>query len=152
MPASPITAIGADPVKQFSVFAENRVGRLNELITLLQNAAVHVMAITVLDTSDTAIMRLVFDDPQKAAEVMAGHGFAFHETEVLAVEIGAESDLKGVLAALLEAEVNIHYVYSLVKRPEGKSGLVLNVEDPEVAAQSLNHRGYKVLTQHDIAR
>ncbi len=152
MAASSNTSIAADPVRQFSVFAENRVGRLSDLIVLLQGHDVHVMAITVIDTIDTAIVRLVVDDADKARDLLAQHGFAFHETEIVAVEIQAESDLKGVLAALLEAEVNIHYVYSFIKRPEGKSGLVLNVEDADIAAQSLNHRGFKVLTQHDIAR
>lgn len=152
MAASHSTSIAADPVKQFSVFAENRVGRLSDLIVLLQSNDVHVMAITVIDTIDTAIVRLVVDDPDKARDLMAQHGFAFHETEIVAVEIQAESDLKGVLAALLEAEVNIHYVYSFIKRPEGRSGLVLNVEDSDIASQSLNHRGFKVLTQRDIAR
>lgn len=149
---SPSTSIAADPVRQFSVFAENRVGRLSDLIARLQANEVHVMAITVLDTIDSAIIRLVVDDPDKARELLADGGFAFHEAEILAVEISAESDLKGVLAALLEAEVNIHYVYSFIKRPEGKSALVINVEDTEIAAQSLNHRGFKVLCQRDISR
>ncbi len=149
---SPSTSIAADPVRQFSVFTENRVGRLSDLIARLQANAVHVMAITVLDTIDSAIIRLVLDDPDKARELLVEGGFAFHETEILAVEITAEADLKGVLAALLEAEVNIHYVYSFIKRPEGKSALVINVEDTEIASQSLNHRGFKVLNQRDIAR
>lgn len=149
---SPSTSIAADPVRQFSVFTENRVGRLSDLIARLQANAVHVMAITVLDTIDSAIIRLVLDDPDKARELLVEGGFAFHETEILAVEIAAEADLKGVLAALLEAEVNIHYVYSFIKRPEGKSALVINVEDTEIASQSLNHRGFKVLSQRDIAR
>ena len=149
---SPSTSIAADPVRQFSVFTENRVGRLSDLIARLQANAVHVMAITVLDTIDSAIIRLVLDDPDKARELLAEGGFAFHETEILAVEITAEADLKGVLAALLEAEVNIHYVYSFIKRPEGKSALMINVEDTEIASQSLNHRGFKVLNQRDIAR
>lgn len=149
---SPSTSIAADPVRQFSVFTENRVGRLSDLIARLQANAVHVMAITVLDTIDSAIIRLVLDDPDKARELLVEGGFAFHETEILAVEIAAEADLKGVLSALLEAEVNIHYVYSFIKRPEGKSALVINVEDTEIASQSLNHRGFKVLSQRDIAR
>ncbi|OIR06489.1 hypothetical protein GALL_114060 [mine drainage metagenome] len=149
---SPSTSIAADPVRQFSVFTENRVGRLSDLIARLQANDVHVMAITVLDTIDSAIIRMVLDDPDKARELLVEGGFAFHETEILAVEITAEADLKGVLAALLEAEVNIHYVYSFIKRPEGKSALVINVEDTEIASQSLNHRGFKVLNQRDIAR
>ena len=153
MPAiPPSTCTAADPVRQFSVFAENRVGRLNELVSILQCNEVHIMALTILDTIDTAIIRFVVDDPDKARDLMGRHGFAYHETEIVAVEFSQESDLKGVLAALLEAEVNIHYIYSFIKRPEGKSAIVLNVEDPEVAAQSVNHRGFKVLTQRDVSR
>jgi len=151
MPSSN-TAIGTDPVKQFSVFAENRVGRLYDLTALLKDNNVHVMALTVLDTTDSSILRLIVDDPDKARELMINNDFPYTEVDVLAVEINDEGDLKGVLAALLEAEINIHYIYSFIKRPEGKSGLALNIEDGDVAAQSLSSRGYKILTQGDISR
>ena len=141
-----------DPVKQFSVFTENRVGRLSDLTTLLKNNDVHIVALTVLDFTDTTILRLVVDDNEKARELMVNNDFPYTECDVIAVEIGDESDLKEVLAALLEAEINIHYVYSFIKRPEGRSALVLNIEDPDVAAQSLNNHGFTVLSQADIAR
>lgn len=146
-----ITA-ATDPVKQFSVFAENRVGRLYDLTALFKTSNVHIMALTVLDTTDSSILRLVVDDPDKARELMINNDFPYTECDVLAVEIADEGDLKGVLAALLEAEINIHYVYSFIKRPEGRAALVLSIEDADVAAQSLNSRGFKVLTQRDIAR
>ncbi|MBK8856911.1 MAG: acetolactate synthase [Opitutaceae bacterium] len=146
------TAIATDPVKQFSVFAENRVGRLYDLTALLKDHNVHVMAMSVLDTTDSAIVRLIVDDPEKAREIMIGNDFPYAETEILAVEITDESDLKGVLSALLEAEINIHYLYSFLKRPEGKSALAVNAEDIDIAAQSLNRRGFRVLTQRDISR
>jgi hypothetical protein len=141
-----------DPVKQFSVFTENRVGRLSDLTSLLKANDVHIMALTVLDFTDTTILRLVVDDNDKARELMVNNDFPYTECDVIAVEIGDEGDLREVLAALLEAEINIHYVYSFIKRPEGKSALVLNIEDQDVAAQSLNNHGFKVLTQSDIAR
>jgi hypothetical protein len=139
-------------VKQFSVFCENRVGRLFDLTGLLKDHNVHVMAITVLDTTDSAIVRLIVDDPDKARELMINNDFPYTETEVLAVEITDESELKGVLAALYEAEINVHYVYSFMKRPEGKSALAINAEDTDVAAQALSQRGYRTLTQTDISR
>jgi hypothetical protein len=83
---------------------------------------------------------------------MVNNDFPYTECDVLAVEINDESDLREVLAALLEAEINIHYVYSFIKRPEGRSGLVLKIEDPDVATQSLHNRGFKILTQSDITR
>lgn len=141
-----------DPVKQFSVFTANQVGRLHELTALFKVNDVHVMAITVLDSADSAIVRIVVDDPDRARELMIGNDFPFSEAELLVVEIDDESKLTAVLAALLEAEVNIHYIYSFIKRPRGKAALALSVEDPEVAAQSVAQRGFKILGQADIAR
>ncbi|MEO5960151.1 MAG: acetolactate synthase [Opitutaceae bacterium] len=141
-----------DPVKQFSVFAENRVGRLYDLTTLLKDNNVHVMGLTVLDTTDSAIVRVIVDDPDKAKELMINNDFPYTECDVLAVEIGDESELRGVLQALFEAEINVHYVYSFIKRPEGKAGLAINAEDDDVAAQALAKRGFRVLTQRDISR
>ena len=146
------TTVAADPVRQFSVFAENRVGRLHELTALFKQHEVHIMAITVLDTTDSAIIRLIVDDREKARELMVNNDFPYTECDVLAVEITDETDLRVVLAALLEAEINVHYVYSFIKRPEGRSALAINVEDSDVAAQALNQRGFKVLTHRDIER
>jgi hypothetical protein len=141
-----------DPVKQFSVFVQNRVGRLYDLTALLKGNDVHVMAITVLDTTDSSIVRLIVDDPEKARELMVNNDFPYSEGDILAIEIGDESELKTVLAALLEAEINIHYIYSFIKRPEGKAALAINVEDSDVAAQALATRGFRVLLQRDISR
>ncbi len=150
--AAQISTSSNDPVKQFSVFCENRVGRLFELTALLKDNNVHVMAITVLDSTDSAIVRLIVDDPDKARELMVNNDFPYTECNVLAVEINDESDLKGVLSALLEAEINVHYVYSFIKRPEGRSALAINAEDSDVATQSLATRGFRALTQSDITR
>ncbi len=71
---------------------------------------------------------------------------------MLAVEFSDESKLQEIFKAFHDAEMNIHYVYSFVSRPRGKCGLVLNVEDLELASQTLNRRGFKLLTQRDISR
>src|SRR5687768_504026 len=142
--AAQISTSPNDPVKQFSVFAENRLGRLYDLTALLKDNNVHVMAVTVMDTTDSSIVRYITDDPDKARELMINNDFPYVESDVLAVEITDESQLKGVLAALLEAEINIHYVYSFIKRPEGRSALAINAEDDDVAAQSLSKRGFRV--------
>ena len=146
------TAITRDPVKQFSIFAENRVGRLFDLTTVLQRHNVHLVALTVLDTTDSSIFRVVVDDPDRARELMINNDFPFTEVTVLAIELEGEHRVKNVLGALFEAEININYVYSFIQRPTGKSGLILSCEDYEVAAESLNRCGISVLTQADIAR
>jgi hypothetical protein len=144
--------VAADPVKQFSVFIPNRVGQLYDLTALLAKHNVHIMAMTTLDTTDCAIDRLIVDDPDRARELMAATNFSFTECDVLAVEITNEAQLKGVLNALLTVEINIHYLYSFLVRPEGKSALALSVEDNDLATSALNTRGYRVLTQRDISR
>jgi hypothetical protein len=144
--------VAADPIKQFSVFIENRVGRLHDLVALLGKHNVHIMAMTTIDQTDTALDRFVVDDPDRARELMAANNFFFTECEVVAVEITNESQLSTVLGALLTVEVNIHYAYSFLMRPRGKSALVLSVEDNDLAASALNTRGFKVLTQRDISR
>ena len=150
--ASNATSLATDPVKQFSVFAENRVGRLYDLVGVFRSHNVHMIALTTLDTTDSTIIRMIVDDPDKARELMINNDFAYAECDVLAVEINDESDLKGVLAALFEAEINIHYVYSFIKRPGEKAALALNIEDADVAAGALTTHGFKVLTQRDISR
>jgi hypothetical protein len=150
--AAQISTTPVDPVKQFSVFAENRLGRLYDLTTLLKDNNVHIMGITVLDTTDSAIVRLIVDDPEKARELMINNDFPYVECDVLAVEIIDESQLRDVLSALFEAEINIHYIYSFIKRPDGRSGLAINAEDVDVATQALITRGFRILTQGDISR
>jgi hypothetical protein len=147
--ASPIAT---DPVKQFSVFIPNRVGKLYDLSVLFAKHNVHIMAMTTLDTTDCAIDRLIVDDPDKARELMAANKFSFTECDVLVVQITEESQLREVLKVLLTVEINIHYLYAFLLRPEGKSALALNVEDTDLATSALNTRGFKVLTQRDISR
>jgi len=150
--ADTATPVATDPVKQFSVFIESRVGRLFSLIALLTAHNVHVMAITTIDATDTAIDRIIVDDPDRARELLAANNFAYTESDIVAVEFGDATQLKHILGALLAVEINIHYAYAFILRPEGKSAIAIHCEDNELAAQSINSRGFKVLTQRDISR
>ena len=144
--------VAADPVKQFSVFIENRVGRLHDIVAMLAKHDIHIMAMTTIDQTDTALDRFIVDDPDRTRELMAANNFFFTECDVIAVEFSNESHLSAVLKALLTVEVNIHYTYSFLVRPRGRSALVLSVEDNDIAASALNTSGFKVLTQRDISR
>lgn len=146
------TTLSSDPIKQFSVFTPNRVGRLFDLTALLRDYNVHIMALTVLDTTDSAIVRFIVDDVEKARELLISNDFAYTECEVLGVEIDDEGDLKRVLGSLLEAEINIHYIYSFIKRPGDRAALAINAEDIDVATHCLNTCGFRVLTRRDITR
>lgn len=144
--------VAAEPVKQFSVFIENRVGRLHDLVALLAKHNIHIMAITTIDQTDTALDRMIVDDPERARELMAANNFFFTECDVLAVEFSDESQLQAVLKVLLTVEVNVHYAYAFLMRPKGHSALALSVEDYDIASSALNASGFKVLSQRDISR
>ena len=139
-------------VRQFSVFTANRLGRLHDLIALLSSRDVHVLALTVLDTTDSAIIRLVVDDPDAARELLVEQGFAFTESDLVVVEVDSATELGRLMAASLEAELNINYLYSFITHPEGKSMLALSIEDNEVAEQVLKRHQFRVLKQSDISR
>ena len=142
-----------EEVRQFSVFMENKVGRLLDIVKMFAQAQVHVVALSILDTADAAIVRLVTDDPDKARAMFQEHGLAFTEVTLVVVELSSSAaDLKAVLTALLQAECNIHSAYSLLTRPRGKAALALHVEDGEVATEVLQANQFKLLTQRDISR
>jgi hypothetical protein len=144
--------VAADPVKQFSVFIENRVGRLHDIVSMLAKHDIHIMAMTTIDQTDTALDRFIVDDPDRTRELMAANNFFFTECDVLAVEFKDESQFKDVLNALITVEVNVHYAYAFLVRPKGRSALAMSVEDLDLAASALNTRGFKVLSQRDISR
>ncbi len=142
----------ADPVKQFSVFTANRLGRLHDLVGLLSAKQVHVLALTVLDTTDFAILRVVVDDPDEARRILQENGFAFTESDLLVVELAATTDLHALMTGLLEAEINVNYLYAFIPHPGGKSLIAFSMEDNEMAEQALRRRQFRVLKQSDISR
>lgn len=152
MATKAIPARRSDPVKQFSVFTANRLGRLHDLVQLLSSQSVHVVALTILDTTDSSIIRLVVDDPDRARNLLIEHGFAFTESELLVVEVDGATKLKDLMAAFLEAELNINYLYSFIPHPQGKSMIALSMEDNDMAEQVLVRHQFRVLRQRDISR
>jgi len=147
-----IPARQPERVKQFSVFTANRLGRLHDLTHLLGSHSVHIVALTVLDTTDSAILRFVVDDPDRARELLLEHGFPFTESDLLVVEVDAATRLNELMSALLAAEININYLYSFIPHPQGKSILALSMEDNEMAEQVLRRHEFRVLRQMDISR
>ena len=147
-----IRAPRANSVVQFSVFIPNRLGRLNELVKLLGSHNIHVLALTVLDTTDSSIIRTVLDDPDKARDLLLQEGFAFTESTLVVVEVNSAEELNRLIAALLEAELNINYLYSFIPHPNGKSIVGLSMEDNDVAEQVIRQHQFPVLKQADISR
>lgn len=152
MPARTASGRGGIPVAQFSVFTPNRVGRLHDLVTLLASQDVHVLALTIMDTTDSSIIRIVVDDPDKARNLLREHGFPFTESRLVVVELTDTIELSRLMSALLGAELNINYLYSFIPHPQGKSMLALSMEDNELAEQVLKRHQFAVLKQSDISR
>src|ERR1041385_1286920 len=152
MPTKTASRRGGDAVVQFSIFTPNRLGRLHDLVRLLASRDIHVLALTILDTTDSAIIRVVLDDPDKARDLLNEQGFPFTESRLVVVEFTSPTELTRLMAALLEAELNVNYLYSFIPHPQGKSMLALSIDDNEVAEQILKRHQFAVLKQSDISR
>ena len=150
--AKAIPAREPNAVKQFSVFTANRLGRLHDVVSLLASHNVHVLAVTILDTTDSAIIRLVTDDPDEARDLLRKNEIAFTESDLLVVELSSATELGGLMSALLEAEININYMYSFIPHPQGKSILALSMEDFDMAEKVLAQHQFRVLRQADVSR
>jgi len=138
-------------VRQFTIFLENRVGRLQGLLGALTTAAHPIRAVCIEESADSALVRLICDDPDPARQTLASAGFAFSEIDLLAVQIpkrGANS-LTAICTALLAAEINIHYVYPFLLGPHGPA-LALYVDDPVLAGQLLMKKGFTLIGQSDL--
>jgi hypothetical protein len=140
-------------VNQFSIFLPNRVGALLDVVKLLNDKHVHVLAVNVQDSADTAIVRIVVSDPDTVRQSFHQHNVAHSVCPLVVVELkeGA-AELGKLLAALLAAEVNIFGSYALLTRPRGRTALALHVEDNECAVAVLQAHGFVILSQQDISR
>ena len=139
-------------VRQFTVFLENRVGRLQMLMRTLEEGNC-VAAISIEESADAALVRLICSEPDLSRAALRRSSFSFSESEVLAVELpsGGKQPLIAVCSALLAAEINIHYIYPLLVRPRGPA-LALYVDDPTLAAQLLIRKGFTLISESDLKR
>ena len=140
------------PVIQFSIHADNKVGRLNEIIGLLSVHEVHVVALSILDTTDSSIIRLIVDYPEEAQKLLIEHQFSYVQSELIAVELTSEAEIKTVTCALEQSEINIHYIYPFLVRPNGRYAMAISLEDNELAADTLRRNQLNIIGQADIAR
>ena len=143
---------GREPIRQFVIYAENKVGWLNDFIEMLRAEEIHVMAISVLDTTDSAVIRLVPNYPKETARLLKSRSISFMERNILAVEIEGEDSLQMITQSLLHAEINIHYVYPFLYQPNNKPVLALAMEDEDIGEEALTKHRLRILMQDDFAR
>ncbi len=151
-PVGDQTAQGYEPprVVQFSVFLENRCGKLLELVKIFDNQHTEIAALNVLDSADHAVVRLVTSRSDLTRRLLQRHKLAFSECDVVIVELRSGQALSNICATLLAAEVNIHYIYPLVVRPHGLPAFALNTDDQVLASQILRRRLFHVLAENDL--
>lgn len=153
----PITEHGAgfEPpsVRQFTVFLDNRVGRLQSLVSALESEAVSIRALAIEESADSALVRLICADADAARQTLKQAGFAFAESELLAVMLPKrqEQPLIAICSALLAAEINIHYLYPFLLGPKGPA-LALYVDDPTLAGQLLLRKRFSLIGQSDLQK
>jgi hypothetical protein len=132
-------------IKQISVFLENTTGRLSDVTKTIANAEVNLRAISIADTADFGILRLIVDKTDKAVEALNNAGFTTRQTDVVAVEI---EDVPGSLAKLMElfknSQVNIEYLYASLEGKVGKAVVIFKLEDLEKGIRILNDNGLKM--------
>jgi len=138
-------------VRQFTVFLENRVGRLQSLVRTLETNEARIVALSIEESADTALVRLICSDADIGRRVMTESHFTFSESELLAVVLPKRTSepLSAICAALLAAEINIHYAYPLLPGPRGPA-LGLCVEDRTLAAQLFIKKGFTLLGESDL--
>ena len=140
-------------MKQFSVFVPNKVGAMLEIVKLLSTHDTHVVALSVSESTDSAIARIIVDDPQLVEKLFRQKNIAFGVSQVVVVEMReVATQLMKLLAALVMAEVNVHFAYPLLIRPRGFAAIALHVDDTECASSVLMGEGFKLLSQDDISR
>ena len=138
-------------VNQVSVFLENKVGRLAEITRVLGEKGVNIRALSIADTTEFGILRMILTQPDEVRGILEEAGFTVSETEVIVVEVPDEpGGLARVLASLRKAKINMEYLYAFVA-PRGKNALVvMKVEKIEEARELLEEKKVKILTSREI--
>lgn len=138
-------------VKQISVFLENRAGRLAEVTNILGREGINIRALSLADTSDFGILRLIVNDPLKAARALRNAGFTLGETEVLAVEVpDRPGGLGKILSLLHQAGMNVEYMYAFVERSSDNAVIIFRFDDLDRAIQVLQDQGVTILNGQTV--
>ena len=140
-------------VKQFSIFLPNKVGAMLDVVKLLHTHNTHVVALSISESTDSAIARIVVSDPEQVEELFRRNDVPFGVCSMVVAELReVATELAKLLAALLMAEVNVHFSYPLLTHPRGFAALALHVDDTDCATSVLLGEGFKLLSQADISR
>ena len=148
------TARGRDypALRQFTVFLENRVGQLLEVVRRFEGSKVRIVSLSIHDSTECAFVRFLLSHPEQGREILERAGLALVETDLIGVELpSTPQPLLQVCTALLQAEVNIVQAYPLLMRPHGQPAVALMVDNIEMGQETLGTKGFRMITEDDLS-
>jgi len=140
-------------VEQISVFLENKAGRLAEVTKVLGEAKINIRALSLADTTDFGILRLIVDQYDKARESLKQHGFTVGKTEVVAIEVPDHpGGLAWVLQILSDSDVNVEYMYAFVQHSGKNAVIIFRFDNLERAIELLQQQGVRIYSGEEVYR
>jgi len=139
-------------VKQISVFLENKKGRLKKAVHALAKANINIRALSIADTSEFGILRLMVPDPEQAKKVLEENNLVVKLNDVIAVEVpDRPGGLDKILGILTRADMNVEYIYAFVEKKGEKAIVVIRTEDIDEGIRVLRGAGVPLLSAEDIS-
>jgi len=138
-------------IRQFTVFLENRLGQLLEVVRRFEGSRVRIVALSISDSAECAFGRFLLSHPEEGREILERAGLAIIETDLIGVELPeGPQPLLQICTALLQAEVNIVQAYPLLVRPRGRATVALMVDNIEMGQETLAMKGFTMVTEGDL--
>ena len=138
-------------VEQISIFLENKSGRLAEVTAVLAGAGVNIRALSLADTADFGILRVIVNNLDKAKEVLKANGFTVGRTEVVAIEVpDRPGGIAGILKVLDSAGINVEYMYAFVQKSAENAIIIFRFDEVEKAISVLQKAGVRVLSGEEV--
>ena len=138
-------------IRQFTVFLENRVGQLLEVVRRFEGSRVRIVALSISASTECAFVRFLLSHPEQGREILERAGLAMIESDLIGVELpDGPQPLIQVCTALLQAEINIVQAYPLIIRPHGRPAVALMVDSIETAQDTLASKGFTMITERDL--
>jgi hypothetical protein len=138
-------------LRQFTVFLENKVGQLLEVVRRFEGSRVRIVALSINDSGECAFVRFLVSHPEQGREILERAGLAIIESDLLGVELPDDGQpLLRVCTALLQAEVNIIQAYPILARPHGRPAVALMVDNTEMGLETLASKGFSIISEADL--
>jgi hypothetical protein len=140
-------------LKQISVFLENKKGRLAEVTKLIAVEKINIRALSLADTTDFGVLRLIVNDPDRCFSVLKDNNFVAQQTEVIAVEVlDKPGGLQQILDVFDESDINIEYMYAFVEKKSDNAIVIFRIDQPDRAVQILEKNKITVLSSETISK